>query len=317
MKLGIMTSVFRGRPYEAMLDIVAAVGLDAVEIDTGGYGWVPDWANPDDLLGDDGKLRTWRQAIESRKLTLSALACHGNPLHPQRATAERFHDAYRKSVLLAEKLGVTRLTLFSGCPGDATSTYPNWVTAAWPPEFQELVQWQWQEKVIPYWREQAAYAATHHIQLAFEMHPGMVVYNPETLLKLRSAAGENIGANFDPSHLYWQGIDPVVAIRALGREGCIYHVHAKDTGIDPINCPLNGVLDTKDMARVAERSWIFRTVGDGHGQLAWKQFVTALRLAGYDGVVSIEHEDALASPEEGFHRAVTFLRACLLTERGS
>lgn len=314
MKLGVMSSLFRGRSYDEMLDTVAGAGLEAVEIDTGGYGWVEEWVDLDALLGDAGKLRAWKQAIDARGLELSALACHGNPLHPNREVAGRFHEVYRKTVSLAERVGVTRLNLFSGCPGDQTSTHPNWVTAAWPPDFPEVLQWQWRERAIPYWKEQAAYAAQHGIQLAFEMHPGMVVYNPETLLKLRAAVGENIGANFDPSHLFWQGIDPVLAIRALGRAGCIYHVHAKDTGIDPVNCPVNGVLDTKSMAQVAERSWIFRTVGYGHGQLEWRRMITALRVVGYDYVLSIEHEDAISSVDEGFHKAVGFLKECLLAE---
>ncbi len=313
MKLGLMASLLNGRPYEEALDFVASEGLQAIELGTGNYPG-DSFVNLQELLSDDGKLRSWKGAIDSRGLELSAFACHGNPLHPQAEVARAHHEVFRNTVLLAEKLGVRRVTLFSGCPGDQTSTYPNWVVAAWPTDFQEVAKWQWEEKVIPYWREQAEYARQHDVLLAFEMHPGMVVYNPETLLQLREACGENIGANFDPSHLYWQGVDPVLAIRALGREGCIFHVHAKDTALDPVNSPLNGVLDTKNMARVADRSWIFRSVGYGHDALHWKQIVSALRIVGYDYVLSIEHEDAVASIEEGLRKAVGVLQECILTE---
>lgn len=315
MKLGIFTVLFQDRPFEEMLDLVKAEGLQAVEIGTGNY---PGNAHcdPDELLHDERKRRGWREAIARRGLLLSALSCHGNPLHPRRAVAKAAHDTFTKTVLLAEQLGVERICLFSGCPGDSeTASYPNWVTAAWPPDFRELLAWQWREKVVPYWREQAAFAARHGVtKLAFEMHPGFVVYNPETLLRLREAIGDAIGANFDPSHLYWQGIDSVRAIRALGEAGAIYHVHAKDTAIDPVYAPLNGVLDTKPLDDLARRSWIFRSVGYGHDLLEWRRIVSALRVVGYDYVMSIEHEDAMASIAEGLRKAVGTLREALLEE---
>jgi len=146
------------------------------------------------------------------------------------------------------------------------------------------------------------------------MHPGFVVHNPRTLLRLRDACGEAVGANLDPSHLFWQGVDVVLAIHQLGRADAIYHVHAKDTALHPINAPLNGVLDTVPQAQVNERAWIFRTVGYGHGELEWRRILTALRLVGYDGVLSIEHEDALLSVEEGFQKGVAFLRSVMPSE---
>jgi sugar phosphate isomerase/epimerase len=144
------------------------------------------------------------------------------------------------------------------------------------------------------------------------MHPGFVVYNPRTLLRLRSEVGPVVGANLDPSHLFWQGIDPLLAIRELGE--AIAHVHAKDTAIDPYNTARNGVLDLQSYADVGARSWVFRSVGDGHDLLFWKRFVSALRVAGYDHVLSIEHEDSLASVEDGLGRAIGTLRAAVLAE---
>jgi sugar phosphate isomerase/epimerase len=259
--------------------------------------------------------RAYLRAVESRGLEISALSCHGNPLHPQPEVARASHEVYRRTVEAAERLGVSCVNLFSGCPGDSEQArYPNWITCAWPSEFGELLEWQWREKVIPYWKEQAAFATRHGVRLGFEMHPGFVVYNPATLLRLREACGEAVGVNFDPSHLFWQGIDIETAVEALGHAGALYHVHAKDTGVNRANTALNGVLDTTPLDQVAARSWIFRTVGYGHSQIEWKRIVTALRLAGYDGVLSIEHEDALLSLDEGFRKSVAFLREVITSE---
>jgi sugar phosphate isomerase/epimerase len=314
MKLGVFTVLFGSEPLEAALDRVVEAGLECVEIGTGNYPGNRH-CRPEELLADKAELGRFRKAIESRNLEISALSCHGNPLHPQAAVARDSHDTFVRTVELAGRLGVTRINLFSGCPGDSDDArYPNWVTCAWPNEYGELLEWQWREKVIPYWREQAALAATRNLRLGFEMHPGFVVYNPVTLLRLREECGESVGANLDPSHLFWQGIDLEVAIAELGRAGAIFHTHAKDTSINPRNAALNGVLDTVPMAEVGRRSWIFRTVGYGHGELEWRRILSALRLAGYDDVLSIEHEDALLSIDEGFRKGVAFLRSVMPTE---
>jgi sugar phosphate isomerase/epimerase len=314
MKLGVFTVLFQHLALENALDAIQAAGVQAVEIGTGGYPGAAH-CQPDALLADDHQRAAFQNAITSRGLELSALSCHANPLHPQTPVARAAHATFEQTVLLAEHLGIDRVVLFSGCPGDSDQArYPNWVTAAWPPDFQDLLTWQWTEKVIPYWREAAAFARAHGVRLCFEMHPNFVVYNPETLLRLRAECGDNIGANLDPSHLFWQGIDVIEAIHVLGKADAIYHVHAKDTTIDQHNAAINGVLDTKPLGQVADRSWIFRTVGYGHDELFWRTFVSALRKVGYDDVLSIEHEDALASVEEGFLKAVRFLQSVMLTQ---
>ena len=150
-------------------------------------------------------------------------------------------------------------------------------------------------------------------KIAFEMHPGFCVYNPETLLKIREAVGGTIiGANFDPSHLFWQGIDPVAAIRKLG--DAIHFFHAKDTKIDEINTATDGVLDTKSLADTMNRSWIFRSVGYGHPHEVWKDMMSTLRKVGYDGFISIEHEDALMTPLEGLGKAIAMLKDVMMFE---
>jgi sugar phosphate isomerase/epimerase len=313
MKLGVFDPLFRSLELTSMLDTISDLGLDAVEVSTGGYVG-NSHCDTVALLADTAARDAFAAAFAERGLMISALSCHGNPLHPGEEQARRFHEAWRNSVLLAEQLGVSTVVTFSGCPGGGPDDrVPNWVTCAWPTDHAQALEWQWQERVIPYWQEEAAFAEAHGVQVAIEMHPGFVVYHPENMLRLRDAVGtRNLGTNFDPSHLFWQGVDVVAAIRHLG--DAIVHVHAKDTHIDPVNAPLKGVLDTTPYGNVAQRSWVFRTVGYGHGELTWRQIISALRTVGYDGVVSIEHEDALASRDEGLAKAVDVLRTVILSE---
>jgi len=312
MKLGVFTVLFADRSLPDALDYIVASGLDAVEIGVGNY---PGNAHCplDVLVKSKAKATAWKRQITDRGLTLPALSCHGNPLHPNKTFAKKNDDVFRKAVRLAEMIGVRTVIAFSGCPGGSEKDKtPNWVTCPWPPDFSETVKWQWEKKVIPYWRSAAKFAKNHGVRVAFEMHPGFVVYNTETMLRLRKECGGNLGANFDPSHLFWQGMDPIASVRAL--KGCIYHVHAKDCRIYPANA-VNGVLDTKSYTDEINRSWIFRTVGYGHGREFWNDFVSTLRMVGYDGVLSIEHEDSLMSTRDGFEKAVAFLKDVLLHEK--
>ncbi|MDQ4045456.1 MAG: sugar phosphate isomerase/epimerase, partial [Chloroflexota bacterium] len=304
--------LFKDRDLEEMLDYVKASGCEAIEVGTGGYVGAPH-ITPAELLGDEGRMRDFERAVSSRGLEISALSCHGNPLHPNARTAEEADTALRDSIRLATKLGVRNVVTFSGCPGDsASSERPNWVTCPWPPDFLETLEWQWTECAQPYWSEMAAFANDHGVHIAVELHPGFLVYNTASFLRLRDIGGEAIGANFDPSHLFWQGMDPLVCIRELG--DAIYHVHLKDTWLDEQNISRNGVLDTTPYRQVQKRSSQFRTIGYGHGEEFWRSMISELRMAGYDGVLSIEHEDALMSVNEGFSRAVDLLRDCLITE---
>ncbi len=311
MKLGVMNPVLSSYKFEDALSYLHSLGVDCIEIGAGGY---PGNAHlkPEELIGNPEKINEYKALLEKYEITISAISCHGNPLHPTKEIAEKFHNEFKNAILAAEALGVDTVIGFSGCPGDCEeSKNPNWVTCAWPNEYRDILKWQWEEKIIPYWKDMAEFAKAHGIKkIAFEMHPGFAVYNPETLLKLRNAVGDIIGANFDPSHLFWQGIDPAAAIVAL--KGAIYHFHAKDTIIDRRNTEINGVLDTKSYGDLAGRSWQFRTVGYGHGKEVWNNIISALKLTGYDGAISIEHEDALMSPTEGLEKAVSFLKEVLI-----
>ena len=313
MKLGVLTNLFGKMSLEEALTKFEALGIEAVEIGCGGY---PGKAHcdPKILLNDQKALDEFKATLARHHVELSNLSAHGNPVHPDKKIAKAFHDDFVDAVLLAEKLGVDAVVTFSGCPGGSPEDKtPNWATCAWPDDFLAVLDYQWNEVLIPYWKKTAAFAKEHGVtKIAFEMHPGFCVYNPETLLRLRAAVGDVIGANFDPSHLIWQGIDPVAAIRAL--EGAIYHFHAKDTKIDKYNVAKFGVLDTKHYSDEAHRSWIFRSVGYGNGLDYWRDIISALRLVGYDKVMSIEHEDSLMTPEEGLRHAVEFLKESIIKD---
>jgi sugar phosphate isomerase/epimerase len=314
MKLCVLTVPFSSLSLEETLKKLSAMGVQAVELGAGGY---PGNAhlNVKELLADDAKVEEVKALAKKYNIEIAALACHGNPVHPQKQIAENFHNQFVDAVLLAEKLGIETVITFSGCPGDFEGAkYSNWVTCPWPEDFGHILKYQWEEVLIPYWKKTAEFAKSHKVnKIALEMHPGFCVYNPETLLKLREAVGDVIGANFDPSHLFWQGINPVSAIKAL--KGAIHHFHAKDTKIDERNVAVNGVLDNKNYGDIFNRSWVFRTIGYGHSYEVWNDMISMLKTVGYDGVISIEHEDALMSIDEGVTKAVEFLKNVIIFEK--
>lgn len=313
MKLGVFTTLLSDRPFADACKYFHELGIQMVEIGCGGYPGNAH-ADPDTLLSDDAAFADFQATLQKYDLQISALSCHGNPVHPDKETAKMYDETIRKTILLAEKLGIHQINTFSGCPGDHEGAkYPNWVTCPWPNDFTTILEWQWNEVLIPYWKDLVSFAKAHGVdKIALELHPGFCVYNTESLLRLREAVGPEIGANFDPSHLIWQGMDPVASIRALG--DAIFHFHAKDTRLDKYNTAVNGVLDTKPYSDEIHRSWVFRTIGYGNDALYWKDIISNLRMVGYDYAISIEHEDSLMSKNEGLTKAVNFLKDVLITE---
>ncbi|HEY3741037.1 MAG TPA: sugar phosphate isomerase/epimerase [Bryobacteraceae bacterium] len=311
MRVGCFTALLSQFPLEKVLEKLRSLGITTVELGTGNYPGGPHCSL--DMLTNKTKLHDFKKLIADNGFTISALSCHGDPLHPDTAFAKKNQEISRKTILLAEKLEVPVVIDFSGCPGDSDkSKYPNWVTCPWPPHYLEILDWQWNKKVTPYWTKHGKFAADHGVKIAIEMHPGFVVYSPETMLRLREIAGPSVGCNYDPSHMFWQAIDPIAAIRVLG--DCIFHVHAKDTQIYDVNLPKTGVLDTKKYTDERNRSWIFRTVGYGHSNQWWTEFISTLRMFGYDYVLSIEHEDSLMSADEGLTKAAAFLNNIVIKE---
>ncbi|MGG0719585.1 sugar phosphate isomerase/epimerase [Robertmurraya massiliosenegalensis] len=314
MRLGVFTVLYSDKPLDEMLDHVAALGIEAVEIGTGGY---PGNAHchVDELLADQAKQTEFMENVKKRGLIVSALSCHSNPLHPQKAIRDEADTLLTKTIQLASALEIPVVNTFSGCPGDhEDAKYPNWPVAPWPNEFQEILKWQWEEKIIPYWKEKAQFAELHQVKIGLELHGGFSVHTPATLLRLRKECGPAIGANLDPSHMWWQGIDPVEAIKILGRENAIHHFHAKDTIMDQPNQNRNGITDMTSYADMKNRSWYFRTVGYGHDSKVWADMLSTLRLYDYDYVVSIEHEDGLMSIDEGLTKAISTLKPIMFKE---
>ena len=313
MKLGVLTVPLQGMDAKSAFSYLHGLGVPCVELGTGGYT-NRNHCNPEILLKDEAALQKLQAELAKYELTVAALSCHGNPVHPNKAQAAADHEAFVQTCQLAQKMGVDTIVTFSGCPGDSEGAeHPNWVTCAWPNDYSQILDWQWNEVLIPYWKEAVKIAASYGVKkIALEMHPGFCVYNPATLLRLREAVGDRIGANFDPSHLIWQGMDPVMALREL--KGAVYHFHAKDTRVDKYNVAKNGVLDTGSYGDLSARSWVFRTVGYGTDTKMWKDLISTLAMIGYDGAVSIEHEDGLMSSQEGLEKAVAFLKDILITE---
>ena len=317
MDIGVLTVPLGDQSIEEAFGYLSGLGVDAVELGVGGW---PGQGHLDrgDYLDDERAQAELDELLAEHDLRISALATHNNPLHPDEERADEADRELREAVELADQLGVDTVTCFSGLPAGAPGdTTPNWVTAPWPTEHADALDYQWDEVAIPYWRELADHADDHGVDLAIEMHPNMLVYEPTGLLALREATNERVGANFDPSHLYWQGIDVTEAIRFLGEHDAIHHVHAKDTKVYESNARVKGVLDTTGYTEEADRSWLFRSIGYGHGEGHWKDVVSTLRMVGYEGALSIEHEDSLTSSHEGLEKAVDLLsRAVFETEPG-
>lgn len=309
MKLGVFSPVLGSMKLEEALQYLSSLGVEALEL---GCGGCPGKAHADvtELDQDKSKVKALKALFDKYNIEISALSVHGNGVHPDKAQAKVATDEFEAACRVAEQLGVHHVVTFSGCPGDGKGDKPNWVTCPWPDDFTQILNYQWNDVLIPYWNKEAKVADNHGVKICLEMHPGFCVYNPETMLKLRNATSKTVGANFDPSHLLWQGIDPAAAIKHLG--DAVHFFHAKDTYIDPTNTALNGVLDTKSYALELQRSWYFRTVG--YGGCDFKEMISALRLVGYDHVLSIEHEDSLMTPQEGLEKAITYLKSIMIRE---
>jgi sugar phosphate isomerase/epimerase len=308
--IGVFDPVFPNLTVDEMIEKISGWGIEAVEIGAGGYPGNKH-CPVDELLGDAAKAKAWKKKFEDRNIQVATLSCHGNPVHPDAKLAARDAQAFRNTILLAEKLDVKVVVGFSGCPGGSpTDTMPNWATYRWPPEYAQVLDWQWKERVIPYWKETAKFAREHGIhRIALEMHPGFVVYNPRTLLQLREAAGEEVGANCDLSHLFWQQCDPIAVIKLLAANGALFHAHMKDTVLFRDNVGKYGVLnfafEPKDLGQASET---FRAVGYGHSANTWKDIVRTYMEVGYQGILSIENEDPILAGEEGVQRALTVLK---------
>jgi sugar phosphate isomerase/epimerase len=312
MRIGIFSVLYQSFSFSDALDRIKAAGAAAVEIGTGGYPG-SHHCRVDELLESENKRSEYLETVHSREMIISAFSCHYEPLHPDKQLAQMSDEIFKKSVRLASLLDVPVVNVLSSLPGGSPDDKtPNWVTCPWPPHFLEIQDYQWNKVGIPYWKGAAQYAEDHGVKIGVEMHPGMLIYNVETMLRMREAAGPALGCNFDPSHLFWNGVDPIAAIRALG--DAIVHVHGKDSYVDNLNVMVNGCNDHKPYDRFPQRAWSFRTIGYGHDLKVWKDIVSALRMIGYDHVISIEHEDGMMSFDEGISKGIAVLKEAVMQE---
>ncbi|MFQ5973175.1 MAG: sugar phosphate isomerase/epimerase family protein, partial [Alphaproteobacteria bacterium] len=273
MKIGMITDSLGHLALDELLPTAAEIGLEALEFACGNWSSAPH-VDLEAMLESEGTRREFMAKVSDHGLEISALNCSGNQLAPGEY-GRRHDEVVRKTFRLAREMGIHRIVMMSGLPGGPGDANPNWITTAWPPEATRILEWQWNEVAIPYWRELAAFGRDQGVErISIEIHGTQLVYNTETMLKLREAVDETVGANFDPSHMMWMGGEPLTAVRRLG--DAIFYVHAKDTRIDRQNADPNTLLETKTTERVAERSWNYVTLGYGHDESWWRDFVSLL-----------------------------------------
>jgi sugar phosphate isomerase/epimerase len=312
MKLGFVTDALGYMPFEEMLDTCVDLGIEAVELGCGNWSKAPH-VDLDGLLGSSAEREKFLNAIQNRGLEIAALNCSGHQLTPN-ADGEAHKVVVEKTFHLAELLGVKKIVMMSGCPGGGPKeSVIHWITTTFLPVHDEILEWQWNEVAFPYWEKTVRLAKECGIEkIALENHGNNLVYNPETLFKLRNEVGEMVGMNLDPSHLMWMGGDPILAARALG--SAIHHVHAKDVRLERGIVGAQGLLETKPMNLFAERSWNYVALGYGHDLSWWKEFFTVVKMTGYDGPVSLEMEDFSMDPLTGVKKSVDVLKETLLRE---
>jgi sugar phosphate isomerase/epimerase len=311
IRIGVFDPAFRDLSLEQMIEVIKEFEIEAVELGSGNDPGSPH-CDREGLLADESKRRAYAAIFEKNNLMISAFSCHGNPVHPDRSIAEKVDRVYRQTIDLTAQMGVNRMVCFSGCPGDGTGKHPNWIQSLETDEWVELLDWQWREVLIPYWKDLAAYARQRNVLIAVEMDSGNSVFNVATLLKLRHAAGDNVGANLDFSGIFQLGIEPTAVVKKLGEENCIYHMHGKDIWIDPGNTAVNGLVDLTPYDDLAHRSWSYADIGFGHDLVVWKSVVETLKAVGYHHVISIEHESPYTSDRIGVARSAQALRQVLL-----
>ena len=303
MKIGIVSDSLGHLSYADMLSSVAELGIAGIEFNACNWTSAPHFdlrglvKEPDarkSLLGD----------LRTHDLELTALNANGNQLHP--VDGKRQSDDLFDTIRVAGDLGVKTVVCMSGLPGGSPGEKcPNWVVSSWPPETQTILKYQWEDVLLPYWHKLAKHADEHGVRLAVELHGNQAVYNVPSMLRLRKEIGKTVGANLYPSHLMWMGADPLAAIDALG--DAIYHTHAKDTFINKPVAALSSRLENGSLMDIPGRAWSYITLGYGNGESWWRDFCYRLRMVGYDGWLSIEHEDVMLSRDEGVRKSVELL----------
>lgn len=311
MKLSFCTDSLGHMSFEDMLDTLQSMNVRGVELTTGGWSSAPH-LDMTELLASEEKRKQYLAAIESRGLEIAALNVSGNPLDPG-SLGKHHREVTHNTMILAGLLGVKKIVMMSGLPAASPNDeVPNWITytVSWPPILKERLDYQWNDVAIPYWKELVAHAKNNGVEkIALENFSSMLVWNPETLFRLRNAVDSMIGLNLDPSHLIWMGADPIAAARALGP--AIHHCHGKDVRLERGLVDINGLLETKPVEDTANRAWNYVAVGCGQDLRWWKEFFSVVRMSGYNDWVSLEMEDLTMSTEAGIKTSIDALHASL------
>ncbi|MGJ8585437.1 MAG: sugar phosphate isomerase/epimerase family protein [Marinosulfonomonas sp.] len=307
MKLGFVSDSLGNMSLDDMLDNAVRMGVSGIEVNTCGWSTAPHF-DLKAMLGNAENQSAFAQKFVDQGLEIISLNANGNPMHPTDPTQGQ---GLRDTIRVAGEMGIKTVCAMSGLPaGSAQDRMPNWVVSSWPPETQEILRYQWEDQLFPFWTETAALAKENGVErIALELHGNQCVYNVPSLLKLRTAIGPVIGANLDPSHLFWMGADPLAAAEALGE--AVYHVHAKDTLLNAPVQATTSLLENGSLMNIPARSWSYVTLGFGHGEEWWRKFCYRLKMAGYDGWLSIEHEDVLLNSLEGLEKSVALLQGVM------
>lgn len=309
MKIGLCIDPRLGRTWDEALDLAVQHGIEYVEPAGGGH--VPTHhVDPVMLVQDLKGFTTFRDSIESRGLSVAALGCYGNPLHPDGERATAFHRDFVAMCSLASKLGVRRITVISGLPGGGPlDRVPNWINLSVFADLENAYRWQWDERLIPYWRSACALATDHGVTVCMEPIGNNMIHTGETFLRLADACGETLQASIDPSHLWWQGIDPCVAVSQLA--GRIGFVQLKDVAFDAARIARDGLMPACNYDDWNARTWVYRAIGFGHDEMFWQDFLTALRRSGYDDVAAIELEESWMTMDEALEKSVDLVRRAM------
>lgn len=311
MKIGIVSDSLAHLPFKQMLKDARELGAAGIEFNTGNWSTSPHLVL-DMLVNSQSARDDFLGAVKEQNLEVLSFNCNGNQLHPREGNKQ--DQVVRSTIKLSGLVGLHKVCLMSGLPGAGPNEqHPNWIVSSWPRETQHILEWQWQERLIPYWKELVVFGADHGVEIfAVEMHGNQLVYSPRTLMRLREEVGPAVCANLDPSHLIWMGADPITSVDYLG--SAIAHVHGKDTALNTAVLATASLLENGPLDDVRGRSWNHCTLGYGRDTKWWADFFYHLSAIGYDGWISIEHEDANQSRIEGLRKAVNLLRAWVIFE---
>ena len=324
MKLGVYDAILHDRPLPEALEVVAGLGLQGIELNSGGF--LPPVHIPtfDDVLVSDTARDDFLGIFEGTGVSIAGLNCNGNPLHPNRVIGDAHAEDVRRSVRLAHRLGQHRVVTMSGLPGaEPGASHPTWVVNAWNSRDLDVLEHQW-SVAVPFWQEIDALGRELDVKVALELHPQNVVFNPAGIRELVERTGAtNIGVELDASHLFWQQMDPVAVVRDLGP--LVFHAAAKDVRINPA-AAIHGVLDNRfrrldpseDRTNLGGDEWVnewpkdsawdFVALGKGHDTAFWAEFLRALDEVDPDMVCAIEHEDVSLGRVEGLQVAAGVLK---------